>query len=126
MTRERAKEMLPVLQAWAEGKTVQFEVAGRWVDCTDGTTFHSGKHRIKPIKPKLRPWKAEEVPVGAWIRTKGMTGYFTSIIGVCCGNEFMCAEHEVEEMFTSFDKAFKTHEHSLDKGKTWLPCGVEE
>ena len=32
MTREQAKELLPIIQAFAEGKTVQFLDGGKWAD----------------------------------------------------------------------------------------------
>ena len=36
MTREEAKEMLPIMQAYAEGKTIQFRTNNRsWVDLLD-------------------------------------------------------------------------------------------
>ena len=32
MTRDEAKEMLPIIQAYAEGKTIQFLNGGKWYD----------------------------------------------------------------------------------------------
>ena len=32
MTREEVKEMLPIMQAYAEGKTIQFLDGGKWLD----------------------------------------------------------------------------------------------
>ena len=64
MTREQAKEFLPIIQALAEGKTIQDKIEGLtdWVD-TDEINFEFEgqkiKHRIKP-EPKYRPFKNVE------------------------------------------------------------------
>ena len=60
MTREQAKELLPIIQAFAEGKTVQFLDGGKWADVYE-TDFHESpvKYRIKP-EPKYRPFKTTE------------------------------------------------------------------
>ena len=60
MTREEAKEMLPIIQAWAEGKTIQVKEHGRWVElCIDGFNLCPDMYRIKP-EPKYRPFKTQE------------------------------------------------------------------
>ena len=64
MTREEAKELLPIMQAYAEGKTIQFKIDG-FTDWTDVDTINlepnskRGKYRIKP-EPKYRPFKSVE------------------------------------------------------------------
>lgn len=60
MTRKEAKEMLPIIQAYAEGKTIQFLDGGKWIDVYE-TDFHEStyKYRIKP-EPKYRPFKSQE------------------------------------------------------------------
>ena len=60
MTREQAKELLPIIQAYAEGKTIQFLDGGKWLDVCE-TDFHEStyKYRIKP-EPKYRPFKTQE------------------------------------------------------------------
>ena len=32
MTREEAKNLLPIIQAFAEGKTIQYEASDGWID----------------------------------------------------------------------------------------------
>ena len=65
MTREEAKELLPIIQAFAEGKTIQVKITDDrwtdWKDKTDGLNFNSGpqNYRIKP-EPKYRPFKTQE------------------------------------------------------------------
>lgn len=60
MTREEAKELLPIIQAYAECKTIQFLDGGKWLDVYE-TDFHEStyKYRIKP-EPKYRPFKTQE------------------------------------------------------------------
>ena len=64
LRREEVKELLPILQAFAEGKQIQDKIEGLtdWVD-TDVINFkYEGqkiKHRIKP-EPKYRPFKTKE------------------------------------------------------------------
>lgn len=38
MTREQAKALLPFIQAFSEGKTIQFISNGKWVDL-DSASF---------------------------------------------------------------------------------------
>jgi hypothetical protein len=49
MTREQAKELLPIIQAFAEGKEIQSSPDGvNWFNCSTPTfSPHSG-YRIKP------------------------------------------------------------------------------
>lgn len=61
MTREKAKAILPIIQAYAEGKTIQYRTSNNeWVD-TYKPSFSdsSSNYRIKP-EPKYRPFKTRE------------------------------------------------------------------
>lgn len=60
MTRERVRELLPIMQAYAEGKTIQFLDGGNWYDVYDTDFYKSpDRYRIKP-EPKYRPFKTRE------------------------------------------------------------------
>ena len=62
MTREQAKQLLPIIQAYAEGKTIEFLTDGTWVAMIDTTPkfdCEPSKYRIKP-EPKYRPFKTQE------------------------------------------------------------------
>lgn len=62
MTREEAKQLLPVIQAYAEGKTIEFLTGGTWVAMIDPTPkfdCEPSKYRIKP-ELKYRPFKTKE------------------------------------------------------------------
>ena len=61
MTRKEAKELLPIIQAFAEGKTIQYEASDGWIDL-DALYPHSdilSKYRIKP-ESRYRPFKSQE------------------------------------------------------------------
>ena len=62
MTREEAKKLLPIIQAFAEGKTIQFKTKDRpWFDLLDNNLEMREvfKYRIKP-EPKYRPFKSQK------------------------------------------------------------------
>ena len=91
MTREQAKELLPIIQAWAEGKNVQFLSDGEWHDINQADfTCYPDKYRIKP-EPKYRPFKGMEEcwnemqnhhPFG-WIKRNGKYVNITLVSGEC-------------------------------------------
>ena len=61
MTREDAKKLLPIIQAWADGKTMQFkDIALNWTDVTKYNVYFDKSpsyYRIKQEpKPKYRPF----------------------------------------------------------------------
>ena len=60
LTREEAKELLPIMQAYAEGRTIQFLDGGKWFDLYESDFYESPeRYRIKP-EPKYRPFKTQE------------------------------------------------------------------
>lgn len=61
LKREEVKELLPILQAFAEGKPIQDKIEGLtdWVDTDEINLEYEGqkiKHRIKP-ESEYRPFK---------------------------------------------------------------------
>lgn len=62
MTREETKELLPVIQAFAEGKTIEIYNNREWKDLIlESPNFdcEPSCYRIKP-EPKYRPFKSQE------------------------------------------------------------------
>nr|WP_303117615.1 hypothetical protein [uncultured Prevotella sp.] len=105
MTREEAKILMPVIQAFADGKDVETKTSSGWISI-ENMSFagNPDSYRIKP-EPKYRPFKdAEECwqemqkhqPFG-WVKCKedGSLGLITLIIseenifinGVGCNSE---------------------------------------
>lgn len=88
MNREQAKELLPIIQAFAEGKTIQVREDIDWCYLGNETDFDLSpqRYRIK-TEPKYRPFENKEEcwqemqkhqPFG-WV--KASHGYF-NIIGI--------------------------------------------
>jgi len=123
--------------AWAQGKKVEAATIGgdEWLpidpvgeclrntyaatvfSCPDKYSF-----RFAPVPPtkQWRPWTAKEVPVGAQVR---YTNNNQSIRMLIVSN---MEPHLLNERSSwTLRDLFRLMEHSLDHGKTWLPCGVE-
>lgn len=91
MTREYIKIMLPLMQAFAEGKTLQYRVNrenNEWKDI-DNPTFNDApsEYRIKP-EPTYRPFKDNEEcwnemlkhqPVG-WVKHRNSISIIQSVL----------------------------------------------
>lgn len=58
MNRQQAKDLLPIIQAFAEGKIIEFKSAfGKWTACNDALfNYPPEDYRIKP-EQKYRPFK---------------------------------------------------------------------
>jgi hypothetical protein len=111
MNIEQTKEAIRVMQAFVDGKDVQSMYEGKWsLVHVPRWNWDDTQYRIKPT-PVLRPWTADEVPLGSIMRTKGLEG--------------RCIIIDTE---TSDDRSYwlNAREHSTDGGKTWHPCGVME
>lgn len=135
MTREEAKQMLPIIQAFAAGKQIQDAIEGLtdWVDTDEINLEYEGqkiKHRIKP-EPKYRPFKTKEEcwnemmkhrPFG-WLKSK-MNGRFSCIGEVYGSDEFetvYIALSTSESLSRSSDSMFE--QYTFDDG---TPFGIKE
>ena len=91
LTREEAKEMLPIIQAWADGQTVDwYDPAIGWR--LSGFTMDFDKkpnfYRIKP-EPRYRPFKTREEcwqemhkhPDFGWVKVNA-TGEYEQIVRI--------------------------------------------
>jgi hypothetical protein len=120
---------LPFITAYAEGKTVQFKSPSDddWQTVKYMNMLHLDSiYRIAP-EPKLRPWRAEDVPVGAIAKDKDAEHVCrVLILGAC--------ERDSKILLSNIDDGTKSHslqyalevlEHSIDGGRTWLPCGIQ-
>lgn len=64
MTREQAKELLPIIQAFIEGEKIQYRnYYDEWMDIKENEEVNfissPSNYRIKP-EPKCRPFKSQE------------------------------------------------------------------
>lgn len=131
--------------AWAQGKRVEAIhktlFSERWTKVEPAGTECSntysagvfgdcaGKYRFRlapePPAKRFRPWAPEEVPVGALVRFgNGKTGNHCWMITGWNAVSFHTSNSVYGPVL--FEEAeCKGCQHSLDNGKTWLPCGVE-
>lgn len=130
INRQQAKKILPIIQAFAEGKIIQsIRINGRWIDLDikaplsiTSVIEEPQKYRIKP-EPKYRPFKdAEECwhemqkhqPFG-WLKhkTDNVYSFISKIDKDCC--------YFAVNVYWGFDTLFKT--------KTFIdgtPFGIKE
>ena len=119
------------VQAFADGKKIQ--VAGiehpeDWIDATPLDPNFCGQSIIwRPAPtPRLRPWKnGSEVPKLAIYRNKTWDKDAWSLITGAASTGIECSKYN-QIVFISLEEALEEGEHSLDGGKTWHPCGVQE
>lgn len=86
MTREETKELLPIMQAFAEGKIIEYKFGNEWLETNCPVWTRDSEYRIKS-EPKYRPFKNQEEcwnemlkhqPFG-WIKCAGK---YINIIGL--------------------------------------------
>jgi hypothetical protein len=112
MNIKQTKEAIRIMQAFVDGKELQSMYDGKWASVTTPRwNWDDTLYRIKPT-PVLRPWTSHEVPLGAQMRDVSKQDY-------------RCLIHTSGNNDTRKDWLVG-YEHSIDGGKTWLPCGVME
>ena len=126
MTREEAKELLPIIQAWAEGKSIQYQTDSKsWSDITKDLypCNHPSLYRIKP-EPNYRPFNTQEEcwqemqkhqPFG-WIKNTD-TQCLHNITSIGYNNYGICLDNSI----LYFDTAF--NDYTFADG---TPLGVKE
>ena len=108
----RTIEAIKVMQAYVDGKEVEVLFAGKWQTTNiPSWSWSETTYRIKPTAT-LRPWTADEVPLGAWFRFK---------LTPCERFLITCASLTID-----WKQWLEDREHSTDGGVTWKPCGVVE
>lgn len=128
MTPQRAKELLPIISAYANGEPIQYrkDTHSEWRDSLGGLGFEAQgcQYRIKP-KPVTRPWsKPEDVPGPVcWLRNGPTDCYPVMALGF---NERGISLTRLEggRNFVLWNE-LSSWEHSTDR-KTWHPCTVTE
>lgn len=127
MKQSEAKEFVPLIQAWSDGKTVQYLGGSSWCDLQSSANFDQPvrTYRIKP-ELNLRPWRPEEVPLEAFYQRGGDgIAYRVQSTYVSGGNRFLIFSGWPGTGYHC-DALLEKWKHSTDGLKTWKPCGVEE
>ena len=75
MNREQAQELLPIIQAFAEGKTVQYlnGSVGKWSDAVTPSFFTQYQWRIKPEPREF--YLIEDLKTGIFEKINGDNPY---------------------------------------------------
>ena len=108
----RTIEAIKVMQAYVEGKEVEVLFAGKWQTTNvPSWSWSETTYRIKAATV-FRPWTADEVPLGAWIRFKKVIDDRSILAWTSTQRDR--------------DIWLSEREHSIDGGVTWKPCGVVE
>ena len=127
MTREEAKKLLPIIQAFAEGKKIEYynNNNNNWIETSTPVWQLGVKYRIKP-EPKYRPFKNQEEcwnemlkhqPFG-WFRSAFNENLF-NIIGI--NNDGIKITNTLTKSMETYSQAFK----SL-KFTDGTPVGIKE
>lgn len=112
MNRNKTKELLPIIQAFAEGKAIESRCikgdTSLWYDDKDPSFDNDFEYRIKP-EPKYRPFKdaeecwaemSEHQPFG-WVKTKDK-GIRLCMSGLNQESAFTQVGHKYDEAFDEF------------------------
>ena len=121
MTREEAKKLLPIMQAYAEGKTIQFRICkNKWVDIEDPSFEGRIDYRIKseamyrPFTDCLECWEEMHKHSNfGWIKHKLNSNVCQFYI---VGNIV-----NIEGKFRGFSECFKDFEFT-----DGTPFGIKE
>jgi len=140
MTRSELNQIL----SWLDAGKLQIRLGREWVDYVIGKHadiwYPSDQFDLYRQKhtPTLRPWRPEEVPVGALLRRRfkpnnivvilaaNTVGTFPSVIVDRQNFDGITALYLGDLLSYHGGHNGDAMEHSLDHGKTWLPCGVTE
>ena len=121
MTRDETRAVILIMEAYLDGYEIQHRMkkcdsrSGLKPDWCDTNApwwdFDSYEYRIKPTYV-LRPWTADEVPLGMQARNR----------------EYPKTRWLIDRTSSEENRKdwCEKYEHSIDGGKTWLPCGVME
>lgn len=111
MTRKEAKQILPIIQAFAEGKDVETKTGSGWISI-ENMSFAGNPdgYRIKP-EPKYRPFANEEECLAemqkhqlfGWLKIQDLYRNIANIMS--CSITF--ADNEACDV--EYEKAFKNY-----------------
>ena len=128
MTREEAKELLPIIQAYAVGKKIEMlDFEGGWREIEDpGFQLDAKRYRIAP-EPKYRPFKTKEEcwnemhkhPDFGWL-IRMDTGIFAFVNIKAIFSEEIVFDNDFDNVYT-FKNAFRYY-----KFTDGTPFGIKD
>jgi hypothetical protein len=133
--REHSKALRAVRQAWEDGKEIEFnnkhDESGWLLYKGEAPDWYNKaiEWRVK-AEPKLRPWRTEEVPVGALYRNKNSKNRSLIVAGIDHHRfpiRVIGQLKDTEIAGDRLDTAFANREWKWphEPETAWRPCGVE-
>jgi hypothetical protein len=121
MTKEKAAQLIPLLQAYTEGKTIQVLAYNKVWNDLGSPNFNDEieSYRVKP-ENEYRAWTFEEAPFNVIFSPKDKERKLKFAF-------YLVNEDGYIDPFSrrfSFTTMLKDYLYSSDNGKTWLPCGT--
>ena len=123
MTRKEAKELMPIIRAFAEGKTIEIYNNTEWKDLIIESIKFDCKpscYRIKP-EPKYRPFKTQEECWNEMLKHQPFGWVRGTISDILYLIESISDEIYYNRTFASYNEAFK-----WVKFADGTPFGVKE
>ena len=123
MTREEAKQLLPIIQAFAEGKEIQQTDGSDWYDLDDPDFMANGNsYRIKP-GPKYRPFtnieecwqEMQKHQLFGWVKNQGLYRNIANVMSY----SITFADNEARDV--NYEQAFKNYTFA-----DGTPFGIKE
>lgn len=133
MNLKELTQYLPLIQAFAEGKTVQCRLHAeeedeKWSAMDPSYEFHypAAHYRVKPTEI-YRPWTLLEVPIGALMRWRGRTDLLPRLIIGAAQNR------DIDPLHIYFNSNILTGEGIVElwewkppfQDVPWQRCGVK-
>jgi hypothetical protein len=121
MTKDNAADYLPLVQALAEGKKIQYRTStGEWLDVgSPSFEYAVEKYRIKPER-ELRPWTPEE-GIGKVVRNKVTKNLYLIVAHHAAAGRFVTVAAGGEGFYTNTPEELLHFAEQPDGS----PCGVE-
>jgi hypothetical protein len=123
MTKENAHLYLPLIQAVAEGKTIEIFANRKgyedWEEVDDFNFFcccSPGTYRIKP-EPVMVPLGPEDVPPGSVIRMEHWADHTWKLVSSIDENQINFGQNSWST-YEALQKSFEIKR----PGKDWMPC----
>jgi hypothetical protein len=120
MTKENASYYLSIVEALAEGKTVQFlDTDNNWIDRVSHNFGNAPeRYRIKP-EPAMVPLGPEDVPPGSLLRNKDVPW---AVVLAVTETGFVMPSKFRGEIYHPYREAMELGSEIKRPGEDWKPC----